>query len=90
MKRIGKLDAIFGMIIPWVNLILLVGVASYYCELLLVRSFCIILATLNGFVTLRLAWRVWKEEKQSIRSSSRRMQWSILCPRAVSGKMSVR
>ena len=65
MQRIGKIDAIFGMIVPWITLILLVGLASYYCESLLVRLLCMLLAPLNCSVTVRLAWHVWKEEKQS-------------------------
>jgi len=64
MKRVGKFEAICGMIVPWISLILLVGVVSFYCESILIRSICLITAPLNCSVTLRLAYRVWKEEKQ--------------------------
>lgn len=64
MKRVRKFEAICGMIVPWITLILLVGVSSYYCESLLIRSICLIIAPLNCSVTLRLAHRVWKDEKQ--------------------------
>jgi hypothetical protein len=55
MKKEDKIYAIIGLIIPWVTLILLIAISTYYCNLLWIRIVCVIAAIINGGVTLRLA-----------------------------------
>jgi hypothetical protein len=55
MKKEDKIYAIIGLIIPWVTLILLIAISTYYCNLLWIRIVCVIVAIINGGVTLRLA-----------------------------------
>jgi hypothetical protein len=55
MKKEDKIYAIIGLIIPWVTLILLIAISTYYCNLLWIRIVCVIVAIINGNVTLRLA-----------------------------------
>jgi hypothetical protein len=55
MKKQDKIYAIIGLIIPWVTLILLIAISTYYCNLPWIRIVCVIVAIINGSVTLRLA-----------------------------------
>lgn len=64
MKKVNIVDAIIGLIIPWITLILLVVVPTYYCDLLWLRAICIFVAGMNGSVMLRLAWNTFRNLKK--------------------------
>lgn len=64
MQKGDKVYGVLGMIMPWITLILLVAVPTYYCESFLIRTICVVAAILHGAVTLKLARRVRKEENR--------------------------
>lgn len=55
MKKKNRIYVISGMILPWITLILLIGISTYYCDLLWLRIVCILVAIWNGSVMLKLA-----------------------------------
>ena len=55
MKKDDRLYAVMGLFLPWITLILLIALATWYCDLLWLRAVCVVVAILNGSVTLRLA-----------------------------------
>ena len=59
VKNANRMYAAAGMVLPWITLSLLIGVSTYYCELLWLRIVCILVAVLNGSVMLRLAREVF-------------------------------
>lgn len=58
VKNVNKVYAAVGMVLPWITLSLLIGVSTYYCELLWLRIVCVLVAILNGGVMHRLAREV--------------------------------
>lgn len=58
MKKKDRIYIFSGMILPWITLILLIGVSTYYCDLLWLRIVCSLVAIWNGSVMLRLVREV--------------------------------
>ena len=64
VKNANRMYAAAGMVLPWITLSLLIGVSTYYCELLWLRIVCILVAVLNGSVMLRLAREVFRMSRE--------------------------
>lgn len=70
VKNANRMYAAQGMVLPWITLILLVGVSTYYCELFWLRIVCILVAIWNGSVMLRLAKEVLRMSKEKAEESA--------------------
>lgn len=58
MEKKSRFYVVSGMVLPWITLILLIGVSTYYCDLLWLRIVCSLVAIWNGSVMLRLVREV--------------------------------
>lgn len=70
MKNANRMYAAQGMVLPWVTLILLIGVSTYYCEFFWLRIVCILVSIWNGSVMLRLAKEVLRMSKEKAEESA--------------------
>lgn len=64
MNKNDRICACMGLIVPWITLVLLIGLSVFYCDLLWLKSICVAVAVINGSVTLRLAKRVLFPKKE--------------------------
>ena len=55
MNKNDRIYAFMGLIMPWITLVLLIGLSVFYCDLLWLKSICVAVAIINGSITLRLA-----------------------------------
>ncbi len=70
VKNANRMYAAQGMVLPWITLILLIGVSTYYCELFWLRIVCILVSIWNGSVMLRLAKEVLRMSKEKAEESA--------------------
>lgn len=62
--REGKvIYVVLGMSLPWITSLLLVAVATYYCELFWLRLVCVVVAILNGNIEVRRAREEFRRSK---------------------------
>ena len=61
----NKIFAVLGLILPIIIAILMIGMSTYYSGSMLLRAICVIVASVNCRISLRLAYLELKKNCDS-------------------------